>query len=435
MTPDDDRAAHLEERLDDSWDRIESFLETALGDHTPPVYLSSDVRDAGYKTASVDTNAFPAGFNNLCPGDRSTAATTMREYLDRHHPDTRRVLLLPENHTRNPHYLHNVDHLSQILEEAGIDHTIGSADPEVVYAVQGTATPEGHILRYELVVCKDGTLVAGSKEIDLVLSNNDFTTGAPTPLSTCGTATIPSPDLGWATRSKAKHFALYNHLAKNVARVAGLEPWRLTLETQSVGPLDFKKREGLEALADTVDTMIADMKSRNETHGIDEKPHVFIKDVAGTYGMGIMVASSGEDVRTMNNRARQKMDKGKYGHKVSHVIVQEAVPTQQKVDGVSAETVAYLIGTDPVGAFMRLHDKRGDMENLNQPGMRFMPICIHGDCADPTQAGCVERRLTRREQLASRLAALALVHETTGGNVKAEDAARVTLPPLEEPTG
>ena len=31
-----------------------------------PVYTSVDIRDSGYKASSIDTNLFPAGFNNLC---------------------------------------------------------------------------------------------------------------------------------------------------------------------------------------------------------------------------------------------------------------------------------------------------------------------------------------------------------------------------------
>ena len=32
-----------------------------------PFYASVDLRNAGYKLAPVDTNLFPAGFNNLSP--------------------------------------------------------------------------------------------------------------------------------------------------------------------------------------------------------------------------------------------------------------------------------------------------------------------------------------------------------------------------------
>lgn len=414
MNKDDERTADLERRLEDAQDRLERFYTTALGGLTPPVYLSTDLRDAGYKTANVDTNAFPAGFNNLCPADRAHAATALKHYLTTHHKDRKRLLLLPENHTRNPYYLHNVHHLSKILEQAGVDHELGSADPEVVYAVQGTATPDGHLLHYQQVACTENGLVAGGKPIDLVLSNNDFTTGLPGPIKECATPTIPSPRLGWDTRTKTGHFQLYNQLAEGAARIAGVEPWRFTVETEQVGPVDFKKREGTDALANVVESMLDTLRARNDEAGIGQQPKVFIKDVSGTYGMGIFVAADGEDVRTMNSRARQKMDKGKYGHKVQNVIVQEGVETVQQVEGSSAETVAYLVGTEPIGAFMRLHEKRDSLQNLNQPGMRFLPVCMHDDCDDPQQPQRVQRRLSQREVTAARLAAIALTHEADG---------------------
>src|SRR6516164_6801865 len=50
------RAADIE-----TWFRRE-WLKTA-----PPFYGSVDLRNAGFKLAPVDTNLFPAGFNNLNP--------------------------------------------------------------------------------------------------------------------------------------------------------------------------------------------------------------------------------------------------------------------------------------------------------------------------------------------------------------------------------
>ena len=45
-------------------------VETWLCEHEDhevlPLYSSVDIRTAGFKSAVVDTNLFPAGFNNLC---------------------------------------------------------------------------------------------------------------------------------------------------------------------------------------------------------------------------------------------------------------------------------------------------------------------------------------------------------------------------------
>ena len=39
----------------------------------PPLYCSIDLRDSGTKIAPVDSNLYPAGFNNICPEDQRNA--------------------------------------------------------------------------------------------------------------------------------------------------------------------------------------------------------------------------------------------------------------------------------------------------------------------------------------------------------------------------
>lgn len=46
---------------------IESWFRTQWRNTPAPFYTSVDLRNSGYKIAPVDTNLFPAGFNNLNP--------------------------------------------------------------------------------------------------------------------------------------------------------------------------------------------------------------------------------------------------------------------------------------------------------------------------------------------------------------------------------
>ena len=48
--------------------------------------------------------------------------------------DARGVLLIPENHTRNTHYLQNVATLEGILRQAGMRVRIGTLLPEITRA-------------------------------------------------------------------------------------------------------------------------------------------------------------------------------------------------------------------------------------------------------------------------------------------------------------
>ena len=85
-----------------------------------PFYSSFDLRDAGFKLGPVDANIFPAGFNNICRVDRENSEDVAKQFLDDHYgAETKKILLLTEEHTGNPYYWDNVLSLKQILEGAG----------------------------------------------------------------------------------------------------------------------------------------------------------------------------------------------------------------------------------------------------------------------------------------------------------------------------
>ena len=58
---------HLEAHLLSHQAQIETWLRNQWLSTPAPFYASVDLRNAGFKLAPVDTNLFPAGFNNLNP--------------------------------------------------------------------------------------------------------------------------------------------------------------------------------------------------------------------------------------------------------------------------------------------------------------------------------------------------------------------------------
>src|ERR1700751_3073887 len=48
----------------------------------PPFYCSVDLRDSGDKIVPVDSNLYPAGFNNICPDDLRAAPPVIRAQID-----------------------------------------------------------------------------------------------------------------------------------------------------------------------------------------------------------------------------------------------------------------------------------------------------------------------------------------------------------------
>ena len=72
---------------------------------TPPVISSSvDLRNSGFKLAPVDTNLFPAGFNNLNSKFFPQSIQAAKHLVSDLHPRCKNILLIAESHTRNQFY-------------------------------------------------------------------------------------------------------------------------------------------------------------------------------------------------------------------------------------------------------------------------------------------------------------------------------------------
>ena len=118
--------------------QIEAWFRAKWKEHTPPFYGSVDIRNAGYKMASIDMNLFPGGFNNLNPQFVQLAAHAAQDAVERACPQAKSVLIVPENHTRNTFYLQNVHALSTILRTAGFEVRLGSLNPEITAPTEFT---------------------------------------------------------------------------------------------------------------------------------------------------------------------------------------------------------------------------------------------------------------------------------------------------------
>src|SRR3990167_10810091 len=99
---------HLEKQFLQSRVLIESWFRDEWQKTPPLFYGSVDLRNAGFKLAPVDTNLFPAGFNNLNPDFGSLCVQAVQSTLVDISPDITRVLIIPESHSRNVFYFENV---------------------------------------------------------------------------------------------------------------------------------------------------------------------------------------------------------------------------------------------------------------------------------------------------------------------------------------
>lgn len=375
---------HLESVLLENQARIETWLRSQWLKTPAPFYASVDLRNAGFKLAPVDTNLFPAGFNNLNPAFMPLCIQAVQSAIEKICPDAAKILLIPENHTRNLFYLENIATLQDIITKAGFDVRIGSLIPDLEKNTQ-FSLPSGRSLTLDPVIRDGKKLVLTDFDPCVLLLNNDLSGGIPEQFSGLEQKIVPPQDLGWATRLKSNHFAEYKRVAEELAELVGMDPWLINPLARNCGEINFMKREGEDCLRKNVTTLLYDIQLKYNDYGIKEKPFVIVKADAGTYGMGIMTVHSVDELMELNRKQRTKMSATKSGKAVTKVIMQEGVYSFETwgQEQAVAEPVVYMIDHFVVGGFYRVHTERGPNENLNAPGMHFEPLAFAESCNAP----------------------------------------------------
>ncbi len=378
--------AALEQRILQASVEIEHWFRSQWLSHTPPFYASVDIRNAGFKLSVVDTNLFPGGFNNLSEHALPLAVQAMSAAVERRCPDARRFLLIPESHTRNTYYLTNVSRLVALLKQSGLEIRIGTLIPEITQPTP-IDLPDGSQLLLEPLQRRNDRLGVEGFDPCAILLNNDLSAGIPAVLSGIkGQQVIPPLHAGWSVRRKSQHFAAYSSVVRQFAERLQIDPWVLDPFYATCSKVDFHAREGESCLADNISTMLDRIRIKYRELGVQQTPFVVVKADAGTYGMGIMMVKDAQEIVNLNRKQRNKMAVVKEGLAVSDVLIQEGVPTVENVDEAVAEPVVYMVDRYVVGGFYRIHAERGPDENLNAPGMKFVPLPFDESCMQPDQS-------------------------------------------------
>ncbi len=357
-------------------EKVEEWLRVKNAEVALPFYTSIDIRDSGNKVVSVDANIYPAGFNNICQTDKDNAPDIARSYLRSYYGEgLKRIALLAEEHTKNAYYWENVRWIVRMIEEAGYEVRV--CLPQVIEKEVIVESSSGEKITIHPFDKKDGTLIGldGFKP-DIIISNNDFSNAYEAWVKGLKVPINPPRELGWHKRKKSDHFKYYNQLSSEFAEIIGIDPWVLTIETETVGEFDANDVDSRDMVAEKVDTMLERIRKNYDQRSIKDSPTVFIKNNSGTYGLGVMRLSSGDDIRMLNSKGRGRMNAAKGGGGVNQVILQEGVPTVVKSEGVVAEPVVYSLGCELAGGFFRTHSEKESDDNLNSPGAVFKKMCV-----------------------------------------------------------
>lgn len=354
--------------------QIEKWFDLQWRQTLPPVYGSVDLRNAGFKIAPVDMNLFPAGFNNLNPNYLPISIAAARKVINQISPQAKRILVIPESHTRNPYYWKNAEILLAILEKAGFEVRFGSIEP---------VSEVG--LTVELLQRHQDELQLPGFKPDLVLLNNDLSDGIPDILKNLKHSLVPPAELGWSQRLKSEHFQYYAEVSAEFCDTIKMDPWLIAPLFRHCGQIDFMQQEGLECLIANAEILFGEIQKKYQEYNISHQPFLIVKADAGTYGMAVMTVRNVDELRTMNRKQRTHMSTTKGGQPVRRVIIQEGVYTFETSgpERAVAEPVVYLWGSQVVGGFYRVHKERNTDENLNAPGMQFEPLPFSAPCTEP----------------------------------------------------
>ena len=265
----------LEKQILDHQKEIEKWFIQQWSVLEAPFYCSVDLRNSGYKLAPVDTNLFPAGFNNLNPDFLPLCINAVKSVITRKCPNAKNVLLIPENHTRNLFYLENVASLQDILNKAGYEVKIGSLIKELTSSKMITL-PSGRKLTLEPLTRSGNRIMVNEFSPCCIISNNDFSE-VPSILENVEQIIMPPLRLGWAMRLKSEHFHHYQNVSYEFGRVFNIDPWLIAPLFRYCGEIDFMTREGEDCLVKNATTLLNAVKQKYQEYHITHQPFVVIK--------------------------------------------------------------------------------------------------------------------------------------------------------------
>jgi glutamate--cysteine ligase len=395
----------LSQKIDSNKQKIDEFFAQKLRGNPFLIYNSVDLRHSQIKIAPVDTNCFPAGFNNLSSQSKEKAKIIIDNFFAENFPNAKKIIIIPEAHTRNLRYLENVRCLQEII----------AANREVLIGFVSDKTQEidlenGHFLTLHPVV-KNGDAVQtiDGFTADVIVLNNDLTDGVPDILKSLKTPIVPSEKMGWHSRGKSHYFDIYNQVAKELADVFEIDPWLISTLHNVQNNVNFKERVGLESLAENVEELLQKIRQKYQEYGIQEEPYCYIKADNGTYGIAVWAVFSGEDVLQINKKERNKMNMLKGSVQTSQVIIQEGVKTLDRIEGKIAEPMIYVINGQVVGNLFRANVEKDEKSSLNSAGAQFFDL--ENLSENQTELGAKKDKITSVYSLISKLAALAAAIE------------------------
>jgi glutamate--cysteine ligase len=340
-------------------------------------YNSIDVRNSGFKIAPVDVNFFSAGFNNLHESSLDIASKEFLNFIKNTDSKIKKILIIGEDHDRNLKYLENLFFLQRILINSGFDVLVSNfANTEKkVIKIDENKLIEIHGIKYDENNLR--LLTTNNFDPDIILINNDMTIRYPDFLDKVKQKIVPNLLCGWFNRKKSTYFDIYQQLMNEFCQEFSIDPWVFSCESKEINNISFKNKNDLEKIASCVEEILQKTKNKYEEYEIKwANPYCFVKSNNGTYGMGVISVESSEEILSLNKNSRNDMRSGKQGSEINSLIIQEGIPTIEKVGPATAEKTLYLVNGELIGGFYRCNQGKNSKISLNSRSSFYEKIAF-----------------------------------------------------------
>lgn len=366
----------IAEKIRQKKSTLEDFFAQKFHQNPAFFYNSIDLRHSSYKISAIDTNCYPAGFNNLSESGKNIAKNLVAEFLSKNFStNPKNIFIIPENHTRNMRYLENLAIIVEILQRQKCQVFVATYNPEIISKTVLTLENQNSITLYPLQKISGKLAISDENNqhifADLAILNNDLTNGIPEILNNVLTPVNPSIAMGWHQRTKSQHFTIYNQIADEIAKILDLDPWLISSMHEHCEDIDFKESIGLECLAKNVEKLLGKISEKYLEHNIKDQPYCYIKADNGTYGMAVWTVSNPQDILEINKKERNKMNMLKGSIQTTKVLIQEGIITVDKINNNPCEPMIYMINGNVAQNLFRTNESRDDRISLNASGAIF----------------------------------------------------------------
>jgi glutamate--cysteine ligase len=188
------------------------------------------------------------------------------------------------------------------------------------------------------------------------------------------------------------------------------------------GMVDFDSAAGMDCVKTNADALLTKIRRKYKDYGINEKPFVVVK-ADNANGAGILTVHDVKELDDPQRLARARASMVREGQSLGEVIIQEGVPTFERINDAVAEPVVLMIDRYVVGGFYRVHAERGADESLCAPGSRYLPLAFASSSQLPkpgVKPGASAPNRFYMYGVIARLAMLAAAYELEATDPEAE---------------